>query len=67
MSDNINVWYHKENDKEPRIFVAIRASGNIMLRPDGYDIVFFLTYHEADNLIFLLKSNLQDIKEGKIK
>lgn len=67
MTDNINVWYHKEEGKEPRIFVAIRASGNIMLRRDGYDIVFFLTYHEADNLIFLLKANLQDIKEKKTK
>ena len=61
MSD-IQVWYNPEDiEKDIRIFVSIKARGNIMLRHEGYDLVLFLTQEEADELSFKLGSTLQDI------
>lgn len=63
MSD-IQTWYNPEDigqRKDPRIFVGIKARGNMMLRHDGYDLVLFLTQEEADSLSFQIGSILQDI------
>ena len=61
-NETINVWWNPtEEAKDPRVFVGIKARGNMMLRHDGYDLVLFLTRGEADNLSFQLGATLQDI------
>lgn len=61
-NENLNVWWNPEDvDKAPKVFVGIKANGNMMLRHDSYDLVLFLTQAEADNLAFQLGATLQDI------
>ena len=67
-SDAINIWYNPEDiqrGKDTRIFVGIKARGNMMLRHDGYDLILFLTQTEADSLSFQLGNTLQEIEITK--
>ena len=65
-NDAINVWWNPEDtEKDPRIFVGIKARGNMMLRHDSYDLVLFLTEAEADELSFKLGSILQDVERAR--